>query len=72
MLVALNDHTHYRTADICRMVGISRNTMFRPSKERILMDAEYLDGPGWKLLTLAQVEIIRIKTNNIAAIRQNS
>jgi len=72
MLVVLNDHTHYRRADICRMVGISRNTVFRPLKERIVIDVEYMDGPGWKLLTLAQVEMIRIKTNNITAIRQNS
>jgi len=72
MLDVRNDHTHYETADICRMVGISRNAVFRPLKERTVIDVEYLDGPGWKVLTLSQVEIIGVKTNSIGTIRQNS
>jgi predicted site-specific integrase-resolvase len=72
MPVVLNDQTYYRTADVCRMVGISRNTLFRWLKEGMVTDVEYRDWRGWRLLTLAQVETIRIKTNNITAIRQNS
>ncbi|MGB5925786.1 MAG: hypothetical protein WBH01_06800 [Dehalococcoidia bacterium] len=72
MAVVLNDQTYYRTADVCRMVGISRNILFRSLKEGMVTDVEYRDWRGWRLLTLAQVEITGIKTNNITAIRQNN
>jgi len=43
MAVVLNDQTYYRTADVCRMVGISRNILFRSLKEGMVTDVEYRD-----------------------------
>lgn len=40
MPVVINDQTYYRTAEICRMIGISRNTLFRWLKDRIFSDVE--------------------------------
>ena len=71
MPVAINDQTYYRTADVCRMVGISRNTLFRWLKEGIFSDVEYRDWRGWRLLTAAQVETIRTKTNHVTAISRS-
>jgi predicted site-specific integrase-resolvase len=71
MPVIINDQTYYRTAEICRMVGISRNTLFRWLKEGIFSDVEYRDWRGWRLFTATQLETIRTKTTHITAIRRS-
>jgi transposase-like protein len=68
MPVVINDQTYYRTADVCRTVGISRNTLFRWLKERVVSDVEYRDCRGWRLFTPVQVEAIRTKSNHVFVI----
>jgi predicted site-specific integrase-resolvase len=68
MPVVFDDQTYYRTADVCRMVGISRNTLFRWLKAGMISDVEYRDCRGWRLFTAAQVEAVRTKTNRVFAI----
>ncbi len=68
MPIVINDETYYRTTEVCRMVGISRNTLFRWLKEGIVSDVEYRDWRGWRLFTAAQVETVRTKTNHITEI----
>jgi len=65
MPVIVNDETYYRTAEVCRMVGISRNTLFRWLKEGMISDIEYRDWRGWRLFTTHQVETIRRKTSRV-------
>jgi DNA-binding transcriptional MerR regulator len=72
MPVFINDRTYYRTAEVCRMVGISRNTLFRWLKEGIFSDVEYRDWRGWRLFTAAQVETIKTQTNHVTAISRSS
>ncbi|MFO7773562.1 MAG: helix-turn-helix domain-containing protein [Dehalococcoidia bacterium] len=71
MPVIVDDQTYYRTAEVCRLVGISRNTLFRWIKEGILSDVEYRDWRGWRLFTAAQVETIRTKTSRVTAISRS-
>jgi predicted site-specific integrase-resolvase len=68
MPIVINDQTYYRTADVCRMAGISRNTLFRWLRGGMFPDVEYRDCRGWRLFTAAQVEAIRTKTNHVIAI----
>lgn len=70
MAVVVNDQTYYRTAEVCRMVGISRNTLFRWLREGIFSDVEYRDWRGWRLFTPAQVETIKTKTNHVFAVNR--
>jgi len=72
MPVVINNQTYYRTAEVCRMVGISRNTLFRWLKEGILSDVEYRDFRGWRLVTADQIETIRTKTNHVIATNRRS
>jgi len=72
MPVVINDRTYYRTAEVCRMVGISRNTLFRWLKEGILSDVEYRDWRGWRLLTVDQIENIKTKINHVTATNHGS
>jgi predicted site-specific integrase-resolvase len=71
MPIVINDQTYYRTAEVCRTVGISRNTLFRWLKEGIIADVEYRDWRGWRLFTAVQVETIRTKTNHVTAISRS-
>jgi predicted site-specific integrase-resolvase len=71
MPVIINDQTYYRTADVCRIVGISRNTLFRWLKEGVFFNVEYRDWRGWRLFTAVQLETIKTKTNQVTAISQS-
>jgi DNA-binding transcriptional MerR regulator len=72
MPVVINGETYYRTAEVCRMIGVSRNTLFRWLKEGIFSDVEYRDWRGWRLFTPAQLETIRAKTGHVTAINRGN
>ena len=72
MPVVINDQTYYRTVEVCRSVGISRNTLFRWLKEGVFYDVEYRDWRGWRLFTAAQLETVRMKTDRVIAINRRS
>ena len=65
MPVIINGQTYYRTAEVCRMAGISRNTVFRWLKEGIFMEAELRDRRGWRLFTEAQIDKLKTEVNRI-------
>lgn len=72
MPVVINNQTYYRTAEVCRIVGISRNTLFRWLKEGVFPDVEYRDWRDWRLFTAAQLETVRTKTNHVIATNRRS
>jgi len=72
MPVVINGVTYYRTAEVCRMIGISRNTLFKWLKEGIFSDVEYRDWRGWRLFTPDQLETIRAKTSQVTAISRKN
>jgi excisionase family DNA binding protein len=72
MPVVINDQTYYRTAEVCRMLGVSRNTLFRWLKEGRISDVEYRDWRGWRLFTPDQMETIKAKTNHVTAISREN
>ena len=72
MPVVINDQTYYRTGEVCQMIGISKNTLFRWMKEGLFSDVEYRDWRGWRLFTASQLDTIRIKTNHVDAISRRT
>jgi hypothetical protein len=70
MPVEINGQTYYRTAEACRMIGLSRTTFFRRLKEGIFKEPECRDRRQWRLFTKDEivacaVEAYRItKTHN--------
>ena len=72
MPVVINNQTYYRTAEVCRIVGISRNTLFRWLKEGVFSDVEHRDWRDWRLFTAAQLETVRTKTNHVIATNRRS
>ena len=65
MPVKVNGQTYYRTAEVCRVVGISRTTLFRWLKEHIFEEAEHRDRRGWRLFTEDEVKRLKAEVNRI-------
>ena len=59
MAVKINGECYYRTAEVCRMVGVSRATLLRWLKQGPSRDTMHRDRRGWRLFT--DDEIIRLK-----------
>jgi len=65
MAVAINGQTYYRTAELCRMAGINKTTLFRWLKEGIFRGAECRDRRGWRLFTEDAVSRLNEEVNKI-------
>ena len=63
MPVRIDGQTYYRTAEVCRIVGISRTTLFRWLKEGISAEAEHRDRRGWRLFTGDEVDRLKTEVN---------
>jgi len=65
MPVTVNSQTYYRTAEVCRTVGISRTTFFRWLKEGILSEAGQRDRRGWRLFSEDELDRCEAEANRI-------
>ena len=65
MAVNVNGQTYFRTADVCRLVGISRTTLFRWLNDGILNDAISRDRRGWRLFTECEVNALKTEAERI-------
>ena len=65
MPVTINGQTYYRTAEVYRMLGISRNTLYRWLYKGILGEIEFRDSRGWRLFTRDEVNKLSAAINRI-------
>ena len=65
MPVTINEKAYYRTAEICQIVGISKNTFFRWVREGSFADASDRDRRGWRLFTKDDVGRLKAEVNRI-------
>jgi len=65
MPVTVNGQTYHRTAEVCRIVGISRTTLFRWLKEGIFREAQHRDRRGWRLFTEDEIDRLKAEVNQI-------
>ncbi len=66
--------TYYRTAEACRVAGISKNTFFRWLRSGEFEDVATADRHGWRLFSDADIERLyekaqRISTREYATVR---
>ena len=66
MPVIVNGQTYYRTAEVCQVVGISRNTLFRWLKKGIMGKTPRRDRRGWRLFTENQIDRLKTEVNHIS------
>ena len=65
MPITINGKTYYRTADVCRAVGISRTTFFRWLNDGVFTEAEHRDRRGWRLFTQDEVDNLKAIAHHI-------
>jgi len=65
MTISLDGKTYYRTAEACRLAGISRNTYFRWLREGLLPDVGMRDRRGWRLFTEEDLLRLRNEANRV-------
>jgi DNA-binding transcriptional MerR regulator len=65
MPVTINGETYYRTAEVCQIAGISKNTFFRWVREGSFADAKNRDRRGWRLFTEGDVDRLKAEVNRI-------
>ena len=66
MPITVGGKSYYRTAEVCRAVGISRATFFRWLKAGVFKEAEYRDRRGWRLFTEEEVARLRAEATRIS------
>lgn len=65
MPIILDGHIYYRTTETCRILGISKNTLFRWVKKGMLGEEEYRDWRGWRLFNQNQVDTLKAITTQV-------
>jgi DNA-binding transcriptional MerR regulator len=68
MTVVINGCKYYRTAEVFRMIGISRNTLYRWLQKGIVPGAERRDSRGWRLFTREEIDMLNKAINSITGV----
>ena len=68
MALIIDGQTYYRTAEVFRMIGISRNTLYRWLQKDILGDIEHRDSRGWRLFTQDEIDTLNTAINCVLRI----
>jgi hypothetical protein len=63
MPVIVNGRTYYRTAEVCRIAGISKTTFFRWVRDDNSKEADIRDRRGWRLFTETELGKFREEAN---------
>jgi transposase-like protein len=63
--VVFKGQTYYRTAEVCRTVGINRTTLFRWLREERFPEAACRDRRGWRLFTGEEIDRLRTEASRM-------
>ena len=65
MPIIIDGEKYFRTAEVCRIVGISKSTFFRWLREGEIEDARNVDRRGWRLFTGYELERLKAEANQV-------
>jgi predicted site-specific integrase-resolvase len=65
MSVKIENRKYYRTAEVCRTVGISKATLFRWLKDGACGNFQRRDIRGWRLFTREEIETLKTQVSQI-------
>ena len=68
MPVVIDGRKYYRTAETFRVIGISRNTLYRWLQKGVLHGAERRDSRGWRLFTREEIDRLSKAINSITGV----
>ena len=61
----IGGQSYYRTADVCRIAGVSKNTLFRWLKAGLIKEPELRDWRGWRLYSQSHLECVKARTSGV-------
>ena len=70
MPIIVHNQTYYRTAEVCQLVRISRNTLYRWLKHGVLGEVELRDRRGWRLFNKRELGLLKEEVNRTAMINR--
>lgn len=70
MPVEIDGINYYRTAEVFRMIKVSRNTLYRWLAKGALGDVEYRDSRGWRLFTIEDVDTLNSQLNKVTRVNR--
>jgi len=65
MSLTVTGKTYFRTAEACRVAGISKNTFLRWVRDGSFPDVKHRDRRGWRLFTGEEVDRLKAEANRI-------
>ena len=65
MPIVIDGNTYYRTAEAFRVIGISRNTLYRWLQKGVLTGTGRRDSRGWRLFTQEEIDRLNKTINSI-------
>jgi transposase-like protein len=71
MPVEIDGQLYYRTAEVYRELGISRNTLYRWLQKDILGATEHRDVRGWRLFTIDEIDAMKKSINQVVMIEHS-
>ena len=72
MPVVIDGRIYYRTAEAFRVIGVSRNTLYRWLQKGVLNGIERRDSRGWRLFTQEEIDQLRKTINSITGVDSQS
>ena len=67
---SINGEKYYRTAEVCKLVGVSRNTLFSLAGKLVFRDTERRDSRGWRLFSEEDVLTMKSHVDRINMVRR--
>ena len=66
MPLELDGQTYYRTAEACKLAGVSKNTVLRWIRGKTLADVENRDRRGWRLFTEDDLRKLKAEVHKVS------
>ncbi len=70
MPIQIDGETYYRTAEVYRSIGVSRNTLYAWLRRGVLGQTELRDRRGWRLFTQKEVDQLKTETGRITTMNR--
>ena len=68
MPIVIDGRVYYRTAEAFRVIGVSRNTLYRWLHKGVLNGSERRDSRGWRLFTQEEIDRLNKTINSVTGV----
>ncbi len=65
MPMEIDGQTFYKSAEACKMSGISNSTLYRWIRECVVPEVKHKDRNGWRLFTQQEIEGVKAEATRI-------